>query len=38
MPPGSDRTHLPHVSLGGEDNGFKTIVGVGHILLLDHVH
>lgn len=31
-------THLPHVSLGGEDNGFQAIVGVGHVLLLDYGH
>lgn len=29
------RTHLPHVALGGEDDGFQAVVRVLHILLLD---
>lgn len=32
---GGSRTHLPHVALGGEDDGFQAIVRVLDLLLLD---
>ena len=31
----SSRTHLPHVALGSEDDGFQAVVRVLHILLLN---
>ena len=32
---GGSRTHLPHVALGGEDDGFQAVVRVLDLLLLD---
>lgn len=31
-------THLPHVSLGREDDGFQAVVRVLHVLLLHYFH
>ena len=32
---GGSRTHLPHVALGGEDDGFQAVIRVLDLLLLD---